>query len=58
MLEDRREESDLHASCEDISTDTPIRHCYVDVQNREESDYDLRDQHIKIDPTFRAHIYE
>jgi hypothetical protein len=36
---------------------TPARHYYVDVQNGEESNYDLNDQHTTIDPEFRAQIH-
>lgn len=58
VLEDRQEENDLHALCEGINIDIPTMHYYVDVQNDEEIDYDLSDQHIRIEPTFCAHIHE
>ena len=33
MLEGRHEGNDLHAPCEEISTDALTRHYYIDVQN-------------------------
>ena len=50
--------SNLQPPCEGIITNAPTRHYYVDVQNEEESDYSLNDQHIWIDPAFRAQIHE
>ena len=58
VLEDEREGNDLQAPCEGINTAAPTRHYCVDVQNGEESDYNLNDQHIRIDPAFRAQIHE
>ena len=50
--------SNLQPPCEGIITNAPTRHYYVDVQNEEESDYNLNDQYIWIVPTFRAQIHE
>jgi len=58
VLERQRERSDMHVPCEGISTDAPTRHYYVDVQNGEESNYHLSDQHTRIDSAFRAQIHE
>jgi hypothetical protein len=45
-----RESEAVHES------EAPTRHFYVDVPNGEESNYDLSEQHITIDPTFRAEV--
>ena len=56
--EDQGEGNNLYVLCEGISTDAPTRHYYVNVQNVEENDYNLNDQHIRIDPAFRTQIHE
>ena len=58
-----REEVLREAGGNDINTDAtetvvPTSHYYVDVHNGDESNNDISDQHIKVDPAFRAQIHE